>query len=78
MRVKIGNKIIWFDIAIQPGGTDNHVYLGRRTDKEHYVVDCVNKDLAEEFMEHLLKTGAANLSNFKGNKLDYSNDPGWR
>ena len=78
MRVKIGNKIIEFDIAVQPGGEDDHIYLGRPTDKEHYVVDCKNSYLATTFMNHLLRYGTANLSNFDGYKLDYSNDSDWR
>ncbi len=78
MRVKIGNKIVLFDIAIQPGGTDNHIYLGHEYDKEHYVIDCKSTDLATAFLNDLLKYGFADAGNFAGNVFDYSNDFYWR
>ena len=78
MRVKIGNKIVWFNIAIQPGGTDSHVYLGHANDREHYVVDCITTDLATTFIDDLLRYGFADTSNFRGYVLDYSNDIDWR
>ena len=78
MRVKIGNKIIWFDIAIQPGGKDDHIYLGHSDDKEHYVIDCKSTYLATAFLNDLLKYGFADTGNFVGNVLDYSNDIDWR
>lgn len=78
MRVKIGNKVISFDIAIQAGGTDDHVYLGHEYDKEHYVIDCKSKDLATAFLNDLLHYGYADTGNFAGNTFDYSNDINWR
>ncbi len=78
MRVKIGNKIIWFNIAIQPGGTDDHIYLGHANDREHYVIDCKSTDIATAFLNDLLQYGFADVGNFAGNVLDYSNDIDWR
>lgn len=77
MRVKIGNKIIWFSTAIQPGGTDDHIYLGHAYDGEHYVIDCKSTDLATAFLNDLLQYGFADVSNFFGNSFDYSNDIDW-
>ena len=78
MRVLIGNKIIEFDKATRPGGCDDHVYLRRASDNVTYVVDCRDEELARRFMEQLLKYGIANLGNFNGYKLDYSNNSEWR
>ncbi len=78
MRVKIGNKVIEFNIAIQAGGNDDHIYLGHKDDREHYVIDCIDSHLAAEFLEQLLVTGYADVGNFRSFKLDYSNDPYWR
>lgn len=42
------------------------------------IIDCKSTDLATTFLNDLLQYGFADVGNFAGNVLDYSNDIGWR
>ena len=75
MRVRLGNKIIDFNYVCQPGGTDSHIYLGKKNDSEHYVVDCKNAKEAKMMLNQLLVNGYFDIDT---DKYDYSNDLDWR